>query len=424
MAYSAVMCGLADMRKAFGDAERRLPQPTMLFLDEIHRFNRSQQDAFLPHLESGLITLVGATTQNPSFELVGALLSRVRVFVLEPLRDQDLRVLLERFLARSTPPSKIATKGKPATEGKPTTEGKSVPNKTAPSKNATGAKPVPSDATPSNPETEHTGKTQNPSQNSKQTTKQPFPPFSEKALAMLVASAEGDARQLFNNLETVLSANPKKVDETNLRSLLQTRLPRYDKAGDHHYNLASALHKSLRASDADAALYWAARMLSSGEDPQYLARRLLRFASEDVGLADPTALRVAVDAWEAWNRLGAPEGETAIAQAIIHLATAPKSNAAYKAWNEAMATAKASSVLPPPMHILNAPTELMKAQGFGKGYRYDHDYEGAFAGQDCFPKQLGRKSFYKPTQRGFERQIARRLEWWQSKRTKANKPSR
>ena len=400
VAYSAVMCGLADMRKAFSDAERRLPQPTMLFLDEIHRFNRSQQDAFLPHLESGLITLVGATTQNPSFELVGALLSRVRVFVLEPLRDQDLRVLLERFLARSTPPSKTTTEAKPTTGGKPTT----------------GAKPVPSDATPKTA-TEGTG------QNSKQSTKQPFPPFSEKALAMLVASAEGDARQLFNNLETVLSANPKKVDETNLRSLLQTRLPRYDKAGDHHYNLASALHKSLRASDADAALYWAARMLSSGEDPQYLARRLLRFASEDVGLADPTALRVAVDAWEAWNRLGAPEGETAIAQAIIHLATAPKSNAAYKAWNEAMATAKASSVLPPPMHILNAPTELMKAQGFGKGYRYDHDYEGAFAGQDCFPKQLGRKSFYKPTQRGFERQIARRLEWWQSKRTKANKPN-
>jgi len=344
VSYSAVLCGLADMRKSFAEATQRLPQRTLLFLDEIHRFNKSQQDAFLPHLESGLITLIGATTQNPSFELNPALLSRVNVFILEPLEEQDLMTLLTRFLAKAKRKTKIT----------------------------------------------------------------------KKALEMLAASADGDARQLFNNLEAALATEPKEVNESNIESLIQMGLPPHDK--EHHYNLASALHKSLRASDTDAALYWAARMLSSGEDPQYLARRLVRFASEDIGLADPTALTVSISAWEAWNRLGAPEGETAIAQAIIHLATAPKSNATYKAWNAAMASAKSSPSLAPPMHILNAPTKLMKEQGFGKGYKYDHDYEGAFAAQDCFPEKLGRKTFYEPTERGFEREIARRLEWWKSKR--------
>ena len=344
--YSAVLCGLTEMRKVFAEAQRRLPRRAILFLDEIHRFNRSQQDAFLPHLESGLITLIGATTQNPSFELNGALLSRCRVFVLKPLDDAALATLLDRFLAAENLRNKFADDGK----------------------------------------------------------------------ELLVALAEGDARRLFNNLEAVLAAEQDRIDAESLQKLLERAPPRHDKAADGHYNLASALHKSLRASDTDAALYWTARMLTAGEDPQYLSRRLVRFASEDIGLADPQALATAIDAWQAWNRLGPPEGETAIAQAVVYLATAPKSNAVYKAWNEATAAAERSASLPPPMHILNAPTKLMKKQGFGANYRYDHDYRGGFAGQNCFPAALPRRKFYNPNERGFEREIVRRLNWWEKHR--------
>lgn len=342
--HSAVLCGLAEMRKAFAEAEQRLPRRTILFLDEIHRFNRSQQDAFLPHLESGLITLIGATTQNPSFELNGALLSRCRVFVLKPLKAEALATLVDRFLGQEN--IKLAADAK----------------------------------------------------------------------NLLIAAADGDARQLFNGLEAALREKPSRLTAARLAELLERPPPKHDKAADGHYNLASALHKSLRASDTDAALYWTARMLTAGEDPQYLARRLVRFASEDIGLADPQALTTAIAAWQAWNRLGPPEGETAIAQAVVYLATAPKSNAVYKAWNRSVAAAKGSASLPPPMHILNAPTKLMKKQGFGVDYRYDHDYEQAFAGQNCFPADLPRQEFYKPHERGFEREIARRLSWWAKRR--------
>ncbi len=356
-AHSAVLCGLTEMRRVFAEAERLLPRRTILFLDEIHRFNRSQQDAFLPHLESGLITLIGATTENPSFQLNDALLSRCRVFTLEPLDEKALTVLLQRFLKAESPETRI----------------------------------------------------------------------DEDAEKLLIASADGDARRLFNNLEAVIGGSgisphvsPKptvRLTVEQLRKLLERPPPRHDKAADGHYNLASALHKSLRASDADAALYWAARALTAGEDPQYLARRLTRFASEDIGLADPWALKIALAAWQAWNRLGPPEGETAIAQAVVYLATAPKSNALYRGWNEATAAARRSAALPPPMRILNAPTGLMKKQGFGKGYKYDHDFADGFAGQNCFPDKLPRRKFYRPNQRGFEREVARRLEWWDKHRS-------
>jgi putative ATPase len=342
---SAVFSGVADLKRAFEEAARRRAagQGTLLLVDEVHRFNRAQQDAFLPVVETGVITLVGATTENPSFALNGALLSRCQVLVLRRLDDAALERLLERA---------EASLGRPL-------------NLTA------------------------------------------------EARASLRAMADGDGRYLFNMVEQIaaLPAGPA-LDVPGLAALLARRAALYDKDREEHYNLISALHKSLRGSDADAALYWYARMLVGGEDPRYIARRLVRFAAEDVGLADPAALTQALAGWEAFERLGSPEGELAIAQSVIYLATAPKSNAAYVALGEAQAAARATGSLMPPAHILNAPTALMKQLGYGRGYAYDHEQEDAFSGQNYFPEGMARAQFYRPAERGFEREVAKRLAYW------------
>ncbi len=349
---SAVFSGVADLRKVFDGARQRrvAGRGTLLFIDEIHRFNRSQQDGFLPHVEDGTVTLVGATTENPSFELNAALLSRAQVFVLNRLDE----AALERLLLRAE-----ATAGQPL----------------------------------------------------------PLEPDARRALK---AMADGDGRFLLNLVEDLLAlpASPL-LDTHRLMATVQRRAPLYDKAQEGHYNLISALHKALRSSDTDAALYWLARMLTAGEDPRFVARRLVRFASEDVGLADPSALLQAVAAWETYERLGSPEGELALAQCVIYLGTAPKSNAVYRAFNAAMAAARASGSLMPPKHILNAPTNLMKTLGYGAGYRYDHDLPDGFSGQNCFPDNLERHEFYQPVERGFERDIRRRLEYWARLRRRA-----
>ena len=346
---SAVFSGVADLRRVFARAgERRAAgRGTLLFVDEIHRFNRAQQDAFLPVVEAGGVTLVGATTENPSFELNAALLSRCRVLVLERLDSRALEALLARA-------------------------------------ESAGA-PVPLDA---------------------------------DARRALVAMADGDGRHLLNMVETLAPLAGRTLDAAALATAVQRRAPIYDKAQEGHYNLISALHKSLRASDADAALYWLARMLAGGEDPLYIVRRLVRFASEDVGLADPQALVQAVAAREAYRFVGSPEGELAIAQAALYLATAPKSNAAYKAFSAAAAAARESGSLMPPKHILNAPTRLMRDLGYGTGYAYDHDSEDAFSGQNCFPDDMPRREFYAPAERGFEREVTRRLARWRELRAR------
>jgi putative ATPase len=342
---SAVFSGVADLKKVFEDAQklRRTGQATLLFVDEIHRFNRAQQDAFLPVVEAGTIVLVGATTENPSFALNGALLSRCQVFVLRRLDDAAMAQLLARA-------EREMDRALPLTEG---------------------------------------------------------------AQATLRAMADGDGRALLNMAEQ-LFALPADVllDEDALSQLLSRRAALYDRDREEHYNLISALHKSMRGSDADAALYWLARMLAGGEDPRYIARRITRFASEDIGLADPQALPQALAAWEAYERLGSPEGEVCIAQAVLYLATAPKSNAAYKALGAANRAAKETGSLMPPMHILNAPTKLMKNLGYGAGYEYDHEAEDAFSGQNYFPDGMGRPDFYRPVERGFEREIVKRLAYW------------
>ncbi|MEO0393340.1 MAG: replication-associated recombination protein A [Pseudomonadota bacterium] len=340
---SAVFSGVADLRKVFDRAKQRRDagQGTLLFVDEIHRFNRAQQDAFLPYVEEGLVTLVGATTENPSFELNAALLSRCHVLVLKRLESAALEQLLTRA---------EAIIGHPL-------------------------------------------------------------PLDERARDTLIAMADGDGRYLINLVEQVKGLT-QTLDSQGLIERLQKRAPVYDKGQESHYNLISALHKSVRGSDADAALYWLARMLSGGEDPHYIARRLVRMAVEDIGLADPDATRVTLEAWQIYERLGSPEGELALAQAIIYLATAPKSNAAYTAYKAAMRTAKETGSLNPPAHILNAPTKLMKEIGYGKGYAYDHDQEGGFSGQDYFPDGMARETFYKPVERGFEREINKRLSYW------------
>ena len=342
---SAVFSGVADLRKVFERAkERRVAgQGTLLFIDEIHRFNRAQQDGFLPYVEDGTVILVGATTENPSFELNSALLSRCQVFVLRRLSDEALEELAGRAEAEVGHPL----------------------------------------------------------------------PLDPDARAALVAMADGDGRYLLNLCEELL-ALPKAeaLDTAALARVVQKRAPLYDKAQEGHYNLISALHKSLRGSDTDAALYWLARMLAGGEDPHYIARRLVRFAVEDIGLADPQALVQANTAWQAYERLGSPEGELALAQAVIYLGTAPKSNAAYKAFKEAGRSARETGSLMPPLHILNAPTGLMKDLGYGKGYAYDHDAAEAFSGQDYFPETLTRPTFYRPVERGFEREIKKRLDYW------------
>jgi putative ATPase len=344
---SAVFSGVADLKKAFdaARARRETGLGTLLFVDEVHRFNRAQQDSFLPVMEDGTVVLVGATTENPSFELNAALLSRARVLVFHALGAEAI----EKLLARAE-----------------TAEGR----------------PLPLDA---------------------------------EARAALVRMADGDGRAALTLAEEVWRAarRDEHFDAARLQDILQRRAPIYDKSHDGHYNLISALHKSVRGSDPDAALYYLCRMLDAGEDPLFLARRIVRMAVEDIGLADPQALVVANAAKDAYDFLGSPEGELAIAQAVIYVATAPKSNAAYTAFGAAMRTAKEAGSLLPPKHILNAPTKLMKGEGYGEGYQYDHDAPDAFSGQDYFPEALGRRRFYDPPERGFEREIRKRLEYWE-----------
>jgi putative ATPase len=350
---SAIFSGVQDLRKAFdrARARRQVGRGTLLFIDEIHRFNRSQQDSFLPHMEDGTITLVGATTENPSFELNAALLSRAMVLVFNRLGEEALTTLITRA---------------EAAEGRPL-------------------------------------------------------PLDDDARAALLAMADGDGRAVINLVEEVYAAVPvgaAPLDRARLTTLVQRRAPLYDKSRDGHYNLISALHKSVRGSDPDAALYWLVRMLDGGEDRLYLARRLVRMAVEDIGLADPQALVQTIAARDAFDFLGSPEGELALAQATIYLATAPKSNAAYVAYKGAMRAAKANGSLSPPKHILNAPTSLMADEGYGEGYAYDHDQPEAFSGQNYFPDEMAREQFYAPPERGFEREIAKRLDYWARLRAK------
>lgn len=349
---SAVFSGVADLRKAFDAAaqRRRKGQSTLLFVDEIHRFNRSQQDGFLPFVEDGTVILVGATTENPSFELNAALLSRCQVFVLRRLDDSALEKLLTRAEASA---------GRPL-------------------------------------------------------------PLTESARAALRAMADGDGRHLLTLADDIFSLRPipaKALDTSDLPGIVQRRAPVYDKDREEHYNLISAVHKSLRGSDPDAALYWVSRMLDAGEDPAYLLRRLTRFATEDIGMADPQALQTAIAAWETYDRLGSPEGDLAIAMLVIYLGTAPKSNAVYEAHKQALGAARATGSLMPPKHILNAPTTLMKSIGYGEGYAYDHAEADSFSGQHYFPDGMARKEFYQPRETGFERDIKKRLEYWSKLRT-------
>jgi len=348
---SAVFSGVADLKKVFEAARLRRPngQGTLLFVDEIHRFNKAQQDGFLPYMEDGTILLVGATTENPSFELNAALLSRAQVIVLERLSLADLELLAQRAEAAL---------------------GRSLPLKA-------------------------------------------------EARETLLEMADGDGRALLNLIEQVTAWKlGAPLDTEALSARLMRRAARYDKAGDSHYNLISALHKSVRGSDPDAALYWFARMLEGGEDPRFLARRITRMAVEDIGLADSNAQAVCLQGWETYERLGSPEGELALAQAVLYLALAPKSNAAYAAFSAARAEARRTGSEPPPRHILNAPTRLMKEQGFGEGYVYDHDTEDGFSGQDYFPDGMKRPVLYKPADRGFERELRKRLDWFAKLRTR------
>ncbi|WP_203294572.1 replication-associated recombination protein A [Maricaulis parjimensis] len=347
---SAVFSGVADLKKAFerARARRQSGRGTLLFVDEIHRFNRAQQDGFLPVVEEGVVTLVGATTENPSFELNAALLSRCQVLVLKRLDDEGLDLLMERAEQEM---------------------GRELP-------------------------------------------------VDEGARAALRAMADGDGRYLLNLVEEVFTFDfPEPVTARRLAELLNKRPQAYDKDRDEHYNLISALHKSVRGSDPDAALYWFARMLEGGEDPLFLARRLVRMASEDIGLADPTGLMIAAEAARTYERLGSPEGELALAHAVVHLATAPKSNAVYTAYKKARRLAKETGSLMPPAHILNAPTQLMESQGYGKGYEYDHDVEGGVSGQDYFPDELKRRPvLYEPKDVGREASIRERLSRWRALR--------
>ncbi|PWR19099.1 replication-associated recombination protein A [Zavarzinia compransoris] len=348
---SAVFSGVADLKKVFEAARqrRRMGRRTLLFVDEIHRFNRAQQDGFLPYVEDGTVVLVGATTENPSFELNAALLSRAQVLVLNRLEAEALEALLARAEALLQKPL----------------------------------------------------------------------PLTAEARAALIDMADGDGRYLLNLAEELLTIEvAAPLDIAGLTEIVQRRAPLYDKAQEGHYNLISALHKSMRGSDVDAALYWYARMLAGGEAPLYIARRLVRFAVEDIGIADPQALVVANGAKDAYDFLGSPEGELAIANAVIYLATAPKSNAAYKAYNGARAAARETGSLMPPKHILNAPTRLMKDLGYAAGYNYDHDAPDEFSGQDYFPEAMERRQFYNPKGKGFEHEIRRRLDHWADLRQK------
>jgi len=351
-AVSAVFSGVADLRKAFAAAEtaQKAGQKTLLFVDEIHRFNRAQQDGFLPYVERGTVTLVGATTENPSFELNAALLSRAQVLILHRLDAEALGQLLNRAEELEGPL-----------------------------------------------------------------------PLTPEARAALVASADGDGRFLLNQAETLYAANiPEPLGPAELGAFLQRRMAVYDKDREGHYNLISALHKAVRGSDPQAALYYLARMLVAGEEPLFLARRLIRMASEDIGLADPQALPQCIAAMEAYRFLGSPEGELALAQACLYLATAPKSNAAYKAYKAAAASAKETGSLMPPTNILNAPTKLMKDIGYGSGYTYDHDAVEGFSGDNYWPEEMSPQTYYQPVERGFERKIRERLEYWDRLRAGRN----
>jgi putative ATPase len=361
--FSAVTEGVARVREIIKEAAERLQyegRGTILFCDEIHHFNKAQQDAFLPWVENGTITLIGATTENPSFELRGALLSRCRVFVLEPLKDDHIRTIISRAVEK-------AGNGKRETE--------SV--------------------------------------------------LSEEALQALVTSAQGDARRALNALEAVLShvahvsRFPFPLSREVVTSVLEKPLPVYDKSGEQHFNIISALHKAVRGSDVEGSLYWLARMLVGGEEPLYIARRLVRIASEDVGLADPQALTVALAAKDAYHFLGSPEGELALAQATVYLATAPKSNRVYEAFGQAADAAAEHPSEPVPLHVRNAPTKLMEELGYGAGYKYAHAYTGAYAPQEYLPEALRGAKWYQPTEFGFEKDIKRRMEWWDELKRKA-----
>ena len=348
---SAIFTGVGDLKKVFEAAKFRRTNghKTVIFVDEIHRFNKSQQDSFLPFLEDGTIILIGATTENPSFELNPAILSRVQVLVLERLNNADLKKLFER--AEGVLGSKIN--------------------------------------------------------------------LDLDAKIELLKVADGDGRALLNLIENIISweiSNPLTVKDLSVR--LSKRLKKYDKKGEEHYNLISALHKSIRGSDPDAALYWLARILDGGEDPRFVARRLLRMALEDVGLADPQAQSICLHAWQSFERLGSPEGELALAQAALYLALAPKSNASYKGFNLSLDLVKKTGSEPPPKHILNAPTDLMKDQGYGAGYEYDHDSADGFSGQNYFPEKIDRLSAYQPVERGFERELKKRISYFKNLRKK------
>ena len=348
---SAIFTGVGDLKKVFEAAKFRRTNghKSVIFVDEIHRFNKSQQDSFLPFLEDGTIILIGATTENPSFELNPAILSRVQVLVLERLNNTDLKKLLER--AEGVLGSKIN--------------------------------------------------------------------LDLDAKIELLKVADGDGRALLNLIENIISweiSNPLTVKDLSVR--LSKRLKKYDKKGEEHYNLISALHKSIRGSDPDAALYWLARILDGGEDPRFIARRLLRMALEDVGLADPQAQSICLHAWQSFERLGSPEGELALAQAALYLSLAPKSNASYKGFNLSLDLVKKTGSEPPPKHILNAPTDLMKDQGYGAGYEYDHDSADGFSGQNYFPEKIDRLSAYQPVERGFERELKKRISYFKNLREK------
>ncbi len=349
---SAVFSGTADIKKTIEVARTNasLGRSTLLFIDEIHRFNKTQQDTLLPYLEDGTVVFIGATTENPSFNLNNALLSRCHIGVLEPLNTEDLMTLIERaekFMNQKLP---LNTDGK-------------------------------------------------------------------KHLAEI---SDGDARFLLNTVEYLISAKFKKIlSPDELDSVIQKRAPLSDKSGDEHYNLISAVHKSLRASDTDAALYWVARMMTSGQDPMYIFRRLTRFAMEDIGLADPNAMQMALTAWQIYERMGSPEGDLALTELVIYLGTAPKSISAYKAQSASYAVARQTSNLMPPKNILNAPTKMMKNLGYGKNYVYDPETESGCSGQNCFPESMSRQTFYHPIERGFEREVKKRLEYWDTLRRNA-----
>jgi len=347
---SAIFSGVPELRKTFETAKlkRKTGRGTLLFVDEIHRFNKAQQDGFLPHMEDGTILLVGATTENPSFELNAAVLSRAQVFTLNRLDEAALGALLKRAEADLGQDLRLA----------------------------------------------------------------------KEARKSLVDMADGDGRALLNLVEQISAWTLEApLDAKTLSARLSRRAAQYDKSGDAHYNLISALHKSVRGSDPDAALYWLARMLTGGEDPRYLARRITRMAVEDIGLADPQAQRLCLDAWQTYERLGSPEGELALAEAVIYLALAPKSNASYVAYKAAMGAARKTGSEPPPKHILNAPTQLMKDEGYGEGYAYDHDAEDGFSGANYFPDTMDRPDFYQPVERGFERDLKKRVAYFNKLRS-------